>query len=81
MLSLSIAMNGISSFISTYSHMLIPPYEARNVGAHAGIIQEFFTCIQKGTQPETRTDDNTKSLAMVFGTIESAESGQKIHIA
>ncbi len=69
------------SFISTYSTMPIPSYEASNVGGHAGIIQEFFTCIQNGTQPETQAADNIKSLAMVFGAIESAERGQKISIA
>ncbi len=68
------------SFISTYSDVLIPSYEASNVGGHAGIIQEFFSCIQNGTQPETQAIDNIKSLAMVFGAIESAESGQKIRI-
>ncbi len=68
-------------FISTYSDVLIPPYEASNVDGHAGIIREFFTCIQNGTQPETRAADNIKSLAMVFGAIESAEKGQKIFVA
>ena len=68
-------------FISTYSDMPILAYEANNVSGHAGIIQEFFTCIQNGTPPETQAADNIKSLAMVFGAIESAESGQKISIA
>ena len=68
-------------FISTYDDMSLPTYEASNSGGHAGIIQEFFTCIQNGTQPETRAEDNIKSLAMVFGAIESAEKGQKIRIA
>ncbi len=67
-------------FISTYSDMPIPAYEASDIGGHAGIIQEFFTCIQNGTQPETQAADNIKSLAMVFGAIESAEKGQKISI-
>ena len=67
-------------FISTYSDMPIAAYEASNVGGHAGIIREFFSCIQNGTQPETQAIDNIKSLAMVFGAIESAESGQKIRI-
>ena len=67
-------------FISSYSDLPMPPYEASNVGGHAGVIQEFFTCIQNGTQPETQAADNIKSLAMVFGAIESAESGQKIRL-
>ena len=68
-------------FISAYDDIALPPFEASNVGGHMGIIQEFFACIQNGTQPETRAADNIKSLAMVFGAIESAEKGQKISIA
>lgn len=67
-------------FISAYSDIPVPAYEASNIGGHAGIIREFFACIQQGTQPETQAIDNIKSLAMVFGAIESAESGQKIRI-
>ena len=67
-------------FISAYEGIAIPPYEARNIGGHAGIIQEFFMCIQNGTQPETQAADNIKSLAMVFGAIESAETGKKVEI-
>ncbi len=67
-------------FISTYSDIAIPPYDAQNIGGHASIIQEFFTCIQNGTQPETNAADNIKSLAMVFGAIESAEAGLKVAI-
>ena len=34
-----------------------------------------------GTEPETRGTDNIKSLAMVFGAIESAETGRRVEIA
>lgn len=67
-------------FLSDYEDVVIPPYKAQNIGGHAGIIQEFFSCIQSGTQPETQVADNLKSLAMVFGAIESAETGKKIKI-
>ncbi|GER91768.1 oxidoreductase [Dictyobacter vulcani] len=67
-------------FISDYQDIDIPAYETQNVGGHAGLIREFFTCIQNGTRPETSAADNIKSLAMVFGAIESAESGQKVNI-
>ena len=36
--------------------------------------------IETGTQPETRGDDNIKSVAMVFGAIESAETGRRVAI-
>lgn len=65
-------------FISNSQDIAIPPYQSGRTGAHAGIIDEFLTCIQQGTQPETTAADNIKSLAMVFGAITSAEQGRKI---
>ena len=37
--------------------------------------------IESGGEPETRGTDNIKSLAMVFGAIESAETGRRVDIA
>lgn len=54
---------------------------ADRVGGHLGIIQDFMRAIETGTEPETRGADNIKSLAMVFGAIESAESGRRVAIA
>lgn len=53
---------------------------ADRVGAHEGIIHEFIDCVQNGGVPETVCTDNIKSLAMVFGAIESAETGQRVEI-
>ncbi len=47
---------------------------------HEGVITEFIRCVQHGGTPETVCTDNIKSLAMVFGAIESAEKAQKINI-
>ena len=49
-------------------------------GGHAGVICEFVQAVQTGTIPETVASDNIKSLAMVFGAIESAELGQPVAI-
>jgi len=49
--------------------------------SHKGVIMEFARCIRDGTTPETVCTDNIKSLAMVFGAIESAETGQRVEIA
>jgi predicted dehydrogenase len=54
---------------------------ADRVGGHLGIIQDFMRAIETGTEPETRGADNIKSLAMVFGAIESAETGRRVAIA
>jgi len=50
------------------------------VGAHGGVIREFIHCVRNGGMPETVATDNVKSLAMVFGAIESAESGKVVQI-
>ena len=51
------------------------------IGGHAGIIHEFVECVRTGNAPETVCIDNIKSLAMVFGAIESAELGRPVEIA
>lgn len=54
---------------------------ADRVDGHLGIIQDFMHAIETGTEPETRGTDNINSLAMVFGAIESAETGRRVAIA
>ena len=48
---------------------------------HAGCLQEMFDAIAGGRPAETSYDDNIKSLAMVFGAIESARRGARVEIA
>ena len=57
-----------------------PAAASDRIGAHEGIINEFVECVQNGGTPETVCTDNIKSLAMVFGAIESAESGRRVEI-
>jgi predicted dehydrogenase len=47
---------------------------------HASLIQQFVRCVREGGTPETICTDNIKSLAMVFGAIEAAESGRSATI-
>jgi len=47
---------------------------------HASVIAEFLAAIAAGRQPETAGSDNIKSLAMVFGAIQSARSRQRVLI-
>ena len=44
-------------------------------------MQDFLDAIATGRAPETRGDDNIQSLAMVFGAIESAETGRRVPIS
>ena len=43
-------------------------------------IDHFIDCVRTGRVPETICTDNIKSLAMVFGAIESAQQGGEIKI-
>jgi predicted dehydrogenase len=70
------------SFISKYQDVSVPAYNPQDpVDGHAGNIREFFSCIRTGRQPETVAADNLKSLAMVLGAIESAETGKSVAVA
>jgi predicted dehydrogenase len=69
-------------FQSTYQDVAVPLYDGvDDVAGHKSLIQEFVTCIQTGSEPETICTDNIKSLAMVFGAIESAETGKRVEIS
>jgi predicted dehydrogenase len=47
---------------------------------HSGVIADFVKCLREGQTPETVSSDNIKSLAMVFGAIESAEKGREVKV-
>ncbi|PQV62530.1 putative dehydrogenase [Abditibacterium utsteinense] len=51
---------------------------------HGGVIREFLDAIQSGgangEAPETRAEDNIKSLKMVLGAVESSRSGAKVRL-
>jgi predicted dehydrogenase len=54
-----------------------PPTLAEDdrVGGHFGVLSDFVAAVRTGLEPETAGRDNIRSLAMVFGAIESAETG------
>jgi predicted dehydrogenase len=59
----------------------VPPLDPRDrVGGHLGVMQDFIAAVRDGTEPETCGTDNIKSLAMVFGAIESAETGRRVAV-
>jgi predicted dehydrogenase len=66
-------------FRSEYTSLDVPPLDPSDrIGAHAGQIADFCDCVRTGRVPETSGADNIKSLAMVFGAIESAAQGREI---
>ena len=59
----------------------IPPADPDGKsGGHRGLIREFVACVRGGGTPETICTDNIKSLAMVFGAIQSAQEGRRVEI-
>ena len=68
-------------FFSEWMDPEVPPLAAEDrVGGHVGVIEEFVRCVRTGCTPETTASDNIKSLAMVFGAVESAERGKHVVI-
>ncbi|MGG4036192.1 Gfo/Idh/MocA family oxidoreductase [Paenibacillus cisolokensis] len=47
---------------------------------HAGCLDEMFAALEEGRPAETDCADNLQSIAMVFGALESARTGRKVHI-
>lgn len=45
---------------------------------HAGCLDEMFAALEAGRPAETDSTDNIKSMAMVFGALESAKTGRKV---
>jgi predicted dehydrogenase len=55
----------------------VPPLDAADaIGGHLAIMKQFVAAVRGGPLPETVSTDNLNSLAMVFGAIRSAETGQ-----
>jgi predicted dehydrogenase len=58
-----------------------PPLAAEDrVGGHFGVLSDFVAAVQSASEPETVGHDNIRSLAMVIGAIDSAESGRRVDI-
>ncbi|MEJ6846583.1 Gfo/Idh/MocA family protein [Sinorhizobium fredii] len=56
------------------------PADPRQTHGHASVIADFIAAIRSGKKPETASDDNINSLAMVFAAIESARIRQRVTI-
>lgn len=56
------------------------PVEPDIPGGIAGSLRDFLNALQTGATPMGECHDNIKSLAMVFGAMESARAGQRVKI-
>lgn len=74
------AVSKVDGFMADLLDIPAPTAYSGNVGGHVGLIREFVECVRTGGVPETICTDNIKSLAMVLGAIESAETGQLVVI-
>jgi predicted dehydrogenase len=54
------------------------PAETRG---HFSVMRQFVEALRGGAPPETRSEDNIHSLAMVIAAIESAESGERVEVS
>jgi len=71
----------VTGFLAEHRPGEITPFtDKTKTGGHAGLIADFIDCVRTGRTPETVCTDNIKSLAMVFGAIESAEQGMPVNI-
>jgi predicted dehydrogenase len=68
-------------FWSEVKPLEIPSYaDTEKTEGHASCIRNFVECVRTGAIPNTICTDNIKSLAMVFGAIESAASEASVKI-
>lgn len=69
-------------FLRPIEPVAVPePENATDIHGHASVIKNFIAAIRAGTAPETDGSDNIKSLAMVFGAIDSARDHKRVTIA
>ncbi|HEY3280968.1 MAG TPA: Gfo/Idh/MocA family oxidoreductase [Armatimonadota bacterium] len=74
-------VSATGGFHSDMADVVVPPAgpDTRS-GGHAGLLREFVDCVLHGGTPETVGTDNIKSLAMVLGAVESAETGREVEV-
>jgi predicted dehydrogenase len=57
----------------------VPLLPARAKG-QASLVSAFVEAVREGREPETSAADNLRSLAMVLGAVESADSGVVVEL-
>lgn len=70
---------GAEGFFRPIEALDVPqPADEAQTHGHASVIADFLTAIKTGAKPETVSNDNINSLAMVFAAIESARTRQRV---
>jgi predicted dehydrogenase len=74
-------VDGDEGFIRPLRHAdVLPPQDLSLTEGHTSVIRQFVDAIDHGPTPETSGVDNIKSLAMVFGAVESSARKQRVTI-
>ncbi len=72
-------VSATEGFLRPVDSVLVPePANEAETYGHASVIADFLTAIKTGRTPETASNDNINSLAMVFAAIESARTRQRV---
>jgi predicted dehydrogenase len=71
---------GDDGFIRPVEQAAVPPSPMASTGMH-GALKELLAFLDGGDPPQTECHDNIKSLAMVFGAIESARLGERVPVS
>jgi predicted dehydrogenase len=75
-------VDGAEGFFRPLREVAIPAWtDAQVTQEHQSVIGNFLDAIETGKAPESVGTDNIKSLAMVFGAIESASTHQRVTIS
>lgn len=74
------AVKSTGEFFSELEDLEMEEPQNLKLGRHRGVINDFVRAVRTGEVPETVCTDNIKSLAMVFGAIQSAETGTRVEI-
>jgi predicted dehydrogenase len=67
-------------FFPATEEVAVPLPASVQPDGHGDCIRNFIDCVRTGRAPETVCTENIKSLAMVFGAVESAETGRRVAI-
>jgi len=74
-------VDGDAGFFRPIKPVEVPAWaDAGVTNEHVSTIEDFLDALDNGTTPESAGPDNIKSLAMVFGAIESAGQRQRVQI-
>jgi predicted dehydrogenase len=75
----SVKKGGKHGFFSEMEDVPVPPLAMEHTG-HGALMREFVTAVRTGKKPETASEDNIKSLAMVMAAVESAKTGKRVKV-